>query len=174
MLTFQFHNNGDPGFADNGRDLNRFRCELNAYKNLIKHRVCERGFVPYFYGHIDQIDPSAFRPALQHFVGDKLYPRAILLEYLPNAESLNCENYSDSRYHQAIDGMKQIHNAHVHHRDIYPKNILIVPGAEERMVWVDFDVATTFSNAGPDEQRYSEYEEALVAGFGDALVCFKL
>lgn len=70
--------------------------------------------------------------------------------------------------------MKQIHNAHVHHCDIYPKNILIVPGAEERMVRVDFDVATMFSNAGPDEQRYSEYEEALVAGFGDALVCFKL
>lgn len=142
--------------------------------NLWKHNVCEQGFVPCFYGHIDRIDPSAFLPALQHFTHDKFHPNAILLEYLPNAESLNCENYSDACYHQAIDGMKHIHNAHVHHRDIYPKNILIVPGAGERMVWVDFDVATTFTNVGPDEQRYSEYEEALVAGFGDALVCFKL
>lgn len=142
--------------------------------NLWKHNVCEQGFVPCFYGHIDRIDPSAFQPALQHFTHDKFHPNAILLEYLPNAESLNCENYSDACYHQAIDGMKHIHNAHVHHRDIYPKNILIVPGAEERMVWVDFDVATTFLNVGPDEQRYSEYEEALAAGFGDALVCFKL
>lgn len=66
--------------------------------------------------------------------------------------------------------MKQIHAAHVHHRDIYPRNILIVPGAQERMVWVDFDVATTFTTVGPDEQRYSEYEETLVAEFGEFLV----
>lgn len=64
--------------------------------------------------------------------------------------------------------MKQIHNAQVPHRDIYPKNILIVPGGQERMLWVDFDVATTFLNVGPDEQRYSEYEDQLVAGFGEA------
>ena len=31
LLTTQFHNNGDPGFAENGRDLSRFRCELNTY-----------------------------------------------------------------------------------------------------------------------------------------------
>ncbi|KAL2811077.1 hypothetical protein BDW59DRAFT_155583 [Aspergillus cavernicola] len=164
-----FHNNGDPGFAENGRDLDRFRCELNAYRNLSKFNVCKHGFVPYFYGHIDRIDPSAFQPALREFVHDKFHPSAILLEYLPNAESLNCENYSDSRYHHAIEGMKHIHNAHVHHQDIYPKNILIVPGTQERVVWVDFDVATTFSNVGTNEEQYSEYEDELVAGFGEAL-----
>lgn len=26
-----FHDNGDPGQSEKGRDLNRFRCELNAY-----------------------------------------------------------------------------------------------------------------------------------------------
>ncbi|KAJ6186997.1 hypothetical protein N7519_001905, partial [Penicillium mononematosum] len=29
-----FHDNGDPGYTQKGRDLNRFRCELNAYKKL--------------------------------------------------------------------------------------------------------------------------------------------
>ncbi|KAL4817228.1 hypothetical protein BDW67DRAFT_183898 [Aspergillus spinulosporus] len=166
-----FHDNGDPGFAENGRDMNRFRCELKAYMNLREHGVCERGFVPYFYGHIDRINPTAFYPAFQHFAHDKYRPRAILLEYLPNAESLNCENYSETCYCQAIEGMKQIHAAHVHHRDIYPKNILVVPGDEKRMVWVDFDVATTFTTAGPEEQRYNEYEDTLVAEFGEFLVC---
>lgn len=171
LLTTQFHDNGDPGFAENGRDLNRFRCELNAYMNLREHGVCERGFVPYFYGHIDRIDPTAFYPAFQHFAHDKYHPKAILLEYLPNAESLNCENYSEACYRKAIEGMKQIHAAHVHHRDIYPKNILVVPGVQKRMVWVDFDVATTFSIEGPDEQRLSEEEDTLVAEFGEFLVC---
>ncbi|KAL5041137.1 hypothetical protein BDW71DRAFT_213277 [Aspergillus fruticulosus] len=164
-----FHNNGDPGFAENGRDLDRFRCELNAYENLRKYHVCQQGFVPYFYGHIDQVETSAFQPALQHFVNDKFPPKAILLEYLPNAESMNCKNYSDARYQHAIDGMKQIHKAHVHHQDIYPKNILFVPGTPERVVWVDFDVATTSSSAGPDEERHSHYEDALVAEFGEFL-----
>ncbi|KAE8404419.1 hypothetical protein BDV37DRAFT_271491 [Aspergillus pseudonomiae] len=137
-----FHDNGDPGFTENGLDLNRFCCELNAYMNLREHGVCERGFVPYFYGHVDQ---------------------------LPNAESLNCESYSEACYHQAIEGMKQIHAAYVHHRDIYPKNILVIPGDEERMVWVDSDVAIIFTTAGPDGQRLSEIEDTYVAEFGEFL-----
>ncbi|OOF90493.1 hypothetical protein ASPCADRAFT_10591 [Aspergillus carbonarius ITEM 5010] len=58
-----FHDNGDPGYAENSRDLNRFRCELNAYMNLREYGVCERGFVPFFYGHIGRIDPTEFHPA---------------------------------------------------------------------------------------------------------------
>ncbi|KAJ5702465.1 hypothetical protein N7488_010013 [Penicillium malachiteum] len=170
LLTTQFHDIGNPGFAENGRDLNRFRCELNAYMNLRKHGVCEGGFVPYFYGYIDRIDPAAFFPVFQHFTRDRYYPRAILLEYLPNAEILNCENYPEACYHQAIEGMKQIHAAYVHHQDIYPKNILVVSGVEKRMVWVDFDVATTFSIEGPDEQRLSEEEDTLLAEFGEFLL----
>jgi hypothetical protein len=38
------------------------------------------------------------------------------------------------------------------------------------MGWVNFNIATTFTTVGPDEQRYSEYEDALVAEFGDFLV----
>ncbi|OJJ65748.1 hypothetical protein ASPBRDRAFT_49509 [Aspergillus brasiliensis CBS 101740] len=135
--------------------------------NLRQHIVCKRGFVRYFYGHIDRVDPTAFYPAFQHFTHDKYHPRGILLEWLPSAERLNCENYSETCYHQAIEGMKQIHATHVHHRDIYPKNILIVLGDEERMVWVDSDVAMTFTTAGPDEQRLSETEDTYVAEFGE-------
>jgi hypothetical protein len=34
----------------------------------------------------------------------------------------------------------------------------------------DFDVATTFSNIGPRERAYSEYETELVKNFGKLLV----
>lgn len=102
--------------------------------NLREYGVCERGFVLYFYGYIDRINPTAFYPDFQYFAHDKYHPKAILLEYLPNAESLNCENYSEAYYHKAIEGMKQIYAAHVHHRDIYPKNMLVVLGVQKRMV----------------------------------------
>ncbi|CAG8418180.1 unnamed protein product [Penicillium salamii] len=87
-----FHNNGDPGYAANGRDLDRFRCESQAYEKLLDSDACARGFIPEFHGHIDQIDPAEFYPILRDFIQDKFKPRAILLEYLPNAEALNCVN----------------------------------------------------------------------------------
>ena len=168
-LTCQFHDNGDPGYTKKGRDLNRFRCELNAYHNLREYGVGGRGFVPAFYGHIDRVDPSAFHPPLTHFANDKYQSRAILLEYLPCAERLNCENYSDDLFRYAVEGIKQIHDAFVHHHDIYPKNMLVV--SSTRIVWVDFDVATTFSSMGPCEKAYCDYETELIKIFGKLLVC---
>ncbi|KAJ6014014.1 kinase-like domain-containing protein [Penicillium herquei] len=164
-----FHNNGDPRYTEKGRDLNRFRCELNAYEKLFAFGVCERGFVPKFYGSNNQVDPAAFYPAFQHFARDTLKPSAILLEYLPNPECLNCVNYSDTLYTQAIEGMKEIHSAGVHHRDIYPKNLLLVHGNTDRLVWIDFDVATTFTDFGTEQKARSDYEIALVKGLGEAL-----
>ncbi|KAK9234131.1 hypothetical protein V1525DRAFT_435918 [Lipomyces kononenkoae] len=164
-----FHDNGDPGYTKKGRDLNRFRCELNAYTNLHRFGVCERGFVPAFYGHVDRVDPSAFQPALKCFLHDKLQPSGILLELLPDAERLNCVNYSEDRFRHAIDGIKEIHGALIHHHDIYPKNILIIPGTPERTLWIDFDVSTTFTSMGPREKAYCEYETKLVVDFGELL-----
>jgi hypothetical protein len=46
-----------------------------------------------------------------------------------------------------------------------PKNILVVPGEPERVMWVDFDVATMFSSMGPREQAYCKYEDELGASF---------
>ncbi|PYH48513.1 uncharacterized protein BP01DRAFT_150690 [Aspergillus saccharolyticus JOP 1030-1] len=37
---------------------------------------------------VERLDPAAFQPALQQFVHDKFRPRAILLEYVPDAEML--------------------------------------------------------------------------------------
>lgn len=165
-----YHENGDPGFAENGRDLNRFRCEVNAYKKLLSSGVCESGFVPKFYGHIDRIDPTKFDPALRHFADDKFKPRAILLEFLPNTEKLNCVNCSETLYPQAIDGMKQIHKAGVFHEDIYPRNMLIVRGTPDRLVWIDFDVATTFTELGPKQQAHCDHEIDLIKGLGELLV----
>ncbi|KAJ5472256.1 hypothetical protein N7530_006257 [Penicillium desertorum] len=163
-----FHNNGDPGCADNGRDLNRFRCESNAYKKLLTSGVCERGFVPKFYGYID-LYPAEFHLFFKLFTYDRFKPKGILLEYLPNAGSLNCVNYSEALYSQATEAMIEIHKAGVHHRDIYPRNLLLVRGNADRLVWTDFDVATTFTDPGPKELARSDHEIERVQGFGNLL-----
>lgn len=173
-LTTQFHDNGDPGFTKNGRDLNRFRCELKTYQNLHSFGVCERGHVPNYYGYIDRLDPITHQPYLDHFRDDKYSPQAILLEYLPNAEQLNCTNYSNQRFRKVMDGINEIHGALIHHHDVYPKNILIVPGDPERVLWIDFDVAVAFpskASMGHNEEEYSQYEFDLIASFGELLVC---
>ncbi|PYH96882.1 hypothetical protein BO71DRAFT_348221 [Aspergillus ellipticus CBS 707.79] len=167
-----YHDNGDPGYSKRGRDLNRFRCELNAYRNLLKFGVCGSGFVPFFHGFINRLDPSDFGQQLNHFRKDKFFPRAIVLEYLPVAEKLNCVNYSDELFYYALEGIKEIHRALIHHHDIYPKNMLVVSCS--RIIWVDFDVAMTFKDIGIREKAYCEYEVGLVKSFGKKLKNDKL
>lgn len=97
-----------------------------------------------------------------------------MLEYLPDAEGLNCLNYSDERFEIAMRGLDNIHRAHVLHHDVYPKNILVVPGNPERVVWVDFDVAMTYLDAqtmATQAGEYCEFETDLAQSFGDLLVC---
>ncbi|KAJ5115672.1 hypothetical protein N7456_000020 [Penicillium angulare] len=175
-----FHDNGDPGFTPRGRDMNRFRNEVNAYKSLHAFGVCDSGLVPKYYGSIDRLDPSCHEPWLNNFLNDKFHPSAILLEYLANPEPLNCVNFSRERHAKAMEALAQVHGALVVHNDIYPKNILIVPGSPERVVSIDFDVAKTFPTKelldqdlgirGPKPMQSCEWEIALLEDFGNALV----
>lgn len=81
-------------------------------------------------------------------------------------------------FQNAIDGMKETHNTVVHHNNIYPKSIILFvseDGDSERALWIDFDVAMTFSSSEPmnqQEQDFNLYEDRLVEGFGELLVWF--
>ncbi|RAL01436.1 uncharacterized protein BO80DRAFT_454817 [Aspergillus ibericus CBS 121593] len=154
-----YHENGDPGHAQDGRDLNRFRCELNAYRNLQAGGVCQKGVVPRYFGYIDQLDPASYRPYLDNFMNDKNKPRGILLELLPNTDSLNCVNYSKDRFEIAMQGLKEIHQVKVLHNDPYPKNILIAHGDPERIVWADFDISTSYSDSQLQDGRVQTWFE---------------
>ncbi|PWY71804.1 hypothetical protein BO94DRAFT_560255 [Aspergillus sclerotioniger CBS 115572] len=156
-----YHDNGDPGYAQDGRDLNRLRCELNAYRNL------QAGGV-----YVDQLDPALYQPHLDRFANDINKPGAILLEFLPKTESLNCVNYSNDCFKVAMQGLKEVHQAKVLHNDPYPKNILIVHGDPERIVWVDFDVSMSYSDSQLQDSRvriWFEDEIEWAASFGNIL-----
>ncbi|PGH35720.1 hypothetical protein GX50_01433 [[Emmonsia] crescens] len=168
-----FHINKDPGYADDGvRDLNRARCEIRAYCSLKRHGVCDRGFVPQFYGYALSLDPIAFAPHLDVFQRDAHLPYAILIEYLPNPMEMNCVTYSKERMAKAVTSIQQVHSALIEHNDPYPKNIMIIPGDLERVMWIDFDVAITYPDTtyiGIRERRWIEIETRRVEDFGISL-----
>ncbi|OJD24729.1 hypothetical protein ACJ73_03908 [Blastomyces percursus] len=168
-----FHNNGDPGYArDRIRDLDRSRCEIRAYCSLEWSKICDSGAVPNFYGFMLAIDPANCTPHPDAFRHDAGLPSAILIEYLPKPLVMNCVTYTKERMRKAVIGIQQVHLALVEHNDPYPKNILIVPGDLERVVWVDFDVAIVYPNdtcIGEKGRRRIEFETEVVESFGQLL-----
>ncbi|KAL4794366.1 hypothetical protein BDV19DRAFT_390205 [Aspergillus venezuelensis] len=144
-----YHDNGDEGYTSKGWDLNRFRCETTAYEKLSAANFHEGGFFPRYYGFIDRLDPAL--PQFQPFL-------------LEGAEKLNCVNNTEALLSTAVERLEHIHRAGVYHQDIYPRNILLVQGdpgrgTGDRLVWVDFDVATTYDeeDPGPKKREYPEY-----------------
>ncbi|EER38046.1 conserved hypothetical protein [Histoplasma capsulatum var. duboisii H88] len=168
-----FHNNGDPGYADDGvRDLNRARCEIRAYCSLKRSGICDAGYVPQFYGYAVSLNLDVISPHLDAFQHDTGLPSAILIEYLPHPLPLNCVTYNEERMAKAVHGIEQIHSALVEHNDAYPKNILIVPGDPERVMWIDFDVAITYPDSThirEKERGWIEFETSCVESFGRML-----
>ncbi|CDM32934.1 unnamed protein product [Penicillium roqueforti FM164] len=47
--------------------------------------------------------------------------------------------------------------------------MLLVRGNLDRMVWIDFGIATTFTNFGPEQLAYCQHEIALIEGLGELL-----
>lgn len=171
----QFHNKGDPGYSHDGvRDFNRSRCEIRAYCSLKRHGVCDSGYVPQFYGFAVAANPANFlHPHFNTFQHDRGPPRAILIEHLPNALVMDSDISNEERMGKAIIGIQQIHLALVEHNDPYPKNILIVPGDPERVVWMDFDTASAYPDSkyiGDRERNWMERGTEKVKTYGAMLV----
>lgn len=168
------NNDKDPGYADDGvRDLNRARSEIRAYCRLKTSGVCDAGYVPQFYGYALSLDSDAYTPHLGVFKKDVGLPSAVLIEYLPKPLMMDCVTYTPERMDRAIEGIKRVHEALVGHNDPYPKNIVIVPGSPERVMWIDFDVAITYpdsSYVGERERVWIELERQRVECFGKLLV----
>lgn len=109
------------------------------------------------------------------FVGDKLRPNAILIEYIPNMQEVNLSNFSMKHLLKLRHILEEIHRARVRHGDPYPRNMMIVPGSPGRALWIDFDRAQTFPENVPLSERQSkwfQHEARMVEYFANALVCF--
>ncbi|KAI3012186.1 hypothetical protein CBS147346_563 [Aspergillus niger] len=126
------------------RETDPFKCESAAFMRLREHGFCDRGHVPAFYGLIEHINPVHHLPYLQDFVEDTLYPNAILMEYVPDIHPIDLSNYSEKRLHKLQQILLEMHRAGVYHGDLYPRN-LMVQITSDRVLWMDFDRAQTFT-----------------------------
>ncbi|TPX20461.1 hypothetical protein DIZ76_016350 [Coccidioides immitis] len=100
---------------------------------------------------MDKFDPGPCQPYLHAFANDEYPPSAIFLEYIPNLEMLDLNNYTQARMNKFLEGIREIHKALVEHGDPKPRNMLIVKGDRERVVWIDFNRANTY-----DEHRITD------------------
>lgn len=126
----------------NGLDgPSRFDNERKAYANLIHFGVCADGFAPRCFGWFSlHVDPKA--KWLSPFANDPEPPNAILLEFLPESEQMNVRNITYEVAQNAMLALARVHAAGVLHRDINPRNHLVLP--EGRVVIIDFDTALSW------------------------------
>ncbi|ODM21102.1 hypothetical protein SI65_04155 [Aspergillus cristatus] len=165
-----YHDRGPSDYDPSDLEVNLFVCESTAYRRMKANGLCEQGVVPDFYGTITKIQPTLW-PSLHMFCGDNLPPNAILIEYIPNMKSINLSNFSKDyldKFRQVLD---DIHQAGVLHGDAKPRNMMISQGKQDRVLWIDFDSAQTFSEGclSQRQERWVQEENELVDYFIEAL-----
>ncbi|KAL2378242.1 hypothetical protein RJ035_007487 [Blastomyces gilchristii] len=165
------HDNGPVQPAPPERETNLHICESTAYRQLMKHGLCNRGIVPQFYGTMEQMDLSHYQSHLKMFLNDKNPPSAILLEYIPKMEMIYPHNFTKEWGEALICGIQEIHRALVLHCDAKPRNMMIVRNDPERVIWLDFDRAQTYHTDSLTERQrgFIEDEELMVSQLADSL-----
>ena len=147
-------------------------CEIAAYERLKEYGLCDSGIIPDFYGSIKAIDPKLCQPYLDIFLDDKNPPNALLLEYIPSMEMILPQHYTPQRAKNLVYGIRQIHKAAVLHCDVKPRNIMVIKGDPQRIVWLDFDRAQTYDKLKMSRRQMQSIleEELMVSQFAELLV----
>lgn len=131
---------------DTGIEL--YMREKSAYEKLYRSGICSQGTVPNYFGFLEHIDARRWEPELPAFAPDEHPLNALFIEYIPGTQMLDIDTFSKARMKKFLDGLKIIHKAHVLHGDPRPRNVMIVTAQEEesveRVLWLDFDHATTY------------------------------
>ncbi|PKY02229.1 hypothetical protein P168DRAFT_329187 [Aspergillus campestris IBT 28561] len=162
---------GPRRYYEPDRELDNHVLESTAYRRLKDQGLCDRGIVPDFLGSLRKFDPKICSPHLDMFLEDEYDPSAIFLEYIPVMEMVHLHNFTEGRMDGFIEGVREIHKAMVLHDDPRPRNMMIVRGDPERVMWMDFDRAKTYGrDSVTDEQRILlGEEEETVVGFKQCL-----
>lgn len=139
--------------------------------------LCDKKFIPDFYGTIKQIQLSQWPELYPIFCDDELPPNAVLIEYIPFLQELDLNTFSETRIVKLREILDEIHQAKVVHHDAYPRNMMISlePGKEERVLWIDFDSAQTFPENEPLSSLHETWlreENELVDYFFKILASF--
>ncbi|EGC44296.1 conserved hypothetical protein [Histoplasma capsulatum var. duboisii H88] len=167
-----YHDHGPLIVTSRYRETNIHTCEVSAYRRLKEKGLCQQGLVPQFYGCIERLQPKLWQPNLSMFMNDELLPNAVLIEYIPEMQMLFLDNFTKERMAKFTEGIKLIHEARILHYDPKPRNMMVIPGNPDRMLWIDFDRAQTYDDKAdltPWQQKMLKLEEQVVIEFGVAM-----
>lgn len=109
------------------------------------------------------MDWHLYQPYLDMFDSEPCAPNAIMLEYIPDAEMISEENITTQRIQNFLYGIKEIHKSLVRHDDVAPRNMLVVNGDPEKVVWIDFDRARTSNTLSDSEKEEMKIEVEIAA-----------
>ncbi|EKV04502.1 Protein kinase-like domain [Penicillium digitatum] len=143
------------------RSIDLFKNESRAYNRLKARGFCERGYVPEFYGVVENIDPEAkgWQSDLKKFY-DRTFPRGLDPTARPNGVLMEAR-----KLHQLLI---EIHEAGIVHLALYPRNMLI-QGDTDRVLLIDYDLAQIFDPEHPEHPRFFTRERDLMDDFVEAL-----
>ena len=87
------------------------------------------------------------------FLDDPLPPNAVLIEYVAEMHQIDLSTFSKSRLASLHAIFGEVHDAKVYHGDAHPRNIMVVSGKPDRVLWIDFDSAQTIPENKPITPR---------------------
>ena len=130
-----------------------FNLECTAYAYLIHAKLdsLREGFIPKVYGWAKRtfidwgVDPFG------NLSDEETLHNGIVMEFLEGAEHFGRDNATINLGTNFVSGLTKIHEARVLHRDLFTRNMLVIPGSD-RAVWVDFSCARIRGPPGSYEQ----------------------
>ena len=93
------------------------------------------------------------------FLDDSWSPDAVLIEYVADMHQMDLSTFSKSRLASLRAILGEIQEAKVFHGDADPRNMMVVSGKPDRVLWIDFDTAQTLPENKPLTQRQHEWME---------------
>src|SRR5271156_2801957 len=108
------------------------------------------------------------------FLDDSWCPSAVLIEYVADMHQMDLSTFSKSRLASLRAILGEMHEARVFHGDADPRNMMVVSGKPDRVLWIDFDSAQTLPENKPLTLRQQEWmttEIQRMDYFINGLVC---
>ena len=127
--------------------------------------------MPDMLGTIEPIEPTLCRPHLDEWADDKILPKAMLISYVPECQTLAWSTCSKAAIADLRASLTEIHEAGVVHGDAQARNTLILPEGRGRSLWIDFDRSQTLHDPPTErEQDWLETENSSADYMFNALV----
>lgn len=114
-------------------------------------------------------------PDMREFQHHEHPPDAILMEFIPNAESIQISNFTQDKIDRLSQILFDFHDVGLLHGDVYPRNMMVVQGTpHDAVFWLDFDSSRLVDREKSDEKTEKKFiqERAIMKEFATGLVSF--